>query len=324
MTNIKSMSNGEDMKKKRASIRGAFIRELIRCAMSMPKLRNGGFFTVASKLADRRSTWKCPKDCNLQKVDCYGVPAELLQHNSSGHNNVILQLHGGAYLIGFLDMYRKFAYRYLRISQGASILSVDYRIAPEYKYPDALDDAMSAWRWLLDNGYHAQNIIVAGDSAGGNLALALTLKLLESRMDTPIALVLMSPWADMTGMGLSRTMNFRKDPMFGKRAGDEGANDKRKPGNPYADTADLSDIHLSPIYADFTNFPQMLIQVGEWEMLFDDAQTLANKAWDAGVDAELMVYPGMFHVFQAFMSLPESKNAWRAVGEFTRKRFGVQ
>jgi len=304
-----------------ASIRGILTREMVRVAISTPILRNGGLFTTAAKLAGGKSSWKCPKNCTLRKVDCCGVPAEFLELHSGVHDKVILQLHGGAYLIGFSDMYRKFAYHYLRLSGGVSVLSLDYRIAPKYHYPAALDDALSAWNWLLCNGYKARDIIVVGDSAGGNLALALTLKLRESGFDTPNALVLMSPWTDMTSQGQTRRSNYKKDPMFGKHAGDEGANDKRKPGNPYADNTNLFDIHLSPIYADFSNFPSMLIQVGDWEMLLDDARNVANKALNAGVDATLMVYPGMFHVFQSFTFLPESKNAWEAVGAFIRKRF---
>jgi monoterpene epsilon-lactone hydrolase len=316
------IKTGERMKKKHASIRGVIARETIRFAMSTPKLKNGGLFKVGAALTGRASKWTCPKGFGIRKIDCCGAPAEFLEPDSGLKDKVILQLHGGAYLIGFLDMYRKFACRYAKLSGGASVLSLDYRIAPEYQYPAALDDAMNAWTWLLDHHYRAENIILAGDSAGGNLALALTLKLRESGRALPNALVLMSPWADMTGKGASRTLNFRKDPMFGKRAGDGGPDDKRKPGNPYAGQADLYDAHLSPVFADFTGFPTMLIQAGDWEMLFDDARTVAEKAWSAKVDATLMVYPGMFHVFQSLYFLPESKDAWKAAGDFIRKRFG--
>lgn len=310
------------MKKHRASISGALTREAIRLAVGTPKLKDGGLFDVGAKLNSRPSKWTCPKGCSVKKIDCCGAPAELLEFRSGLRDKVILQLHGGAYLIGFLDMYRKFAYRYAKLS-GASVFSLDYRVAPEYPYPAALDDAMNAWNWLLDNHYKAENIIVAGDSAGGNLALALTLKLCENGMALPSALVLMSPWADMTGVGASRTLNYKKDPMFGKRAGDGGPEDKRKPGNPYAGDTDLHDVHLSPMFADFSGFPPMLIQVGDWEMLLDDARTVAKKAWKAGVDATLMEFPGMFHVFQSVHFLPESREAWKAAGAFIRKSFGV-
>jgi monoterpene epsilon-lactone hydrolase len=311
------------MNRKHASVRGAAVRELIRFAVSMPRLKNGGLFKVGAAWAARKSTWRCPKDCSVRKVDCCGAPAELLELTSGRRDKVILQLHGGAYLIGFSDIYRGFACRYLRLGGGVSVMSLDYRTAPQHTYPAALDDALNAWKWLFDNGYKAENIIAAGDSAGGNLALALTLRLREEGMALPNALVLMSPWADMAGVGLSRTLNYKKDPLFGKRAGDAGANDMRKPGNPYSGDADLKDAHLSPIYADFTGFPPMLIQAGEWEMLLDDARTVAEKAEKAGVDVTLMVYPGMFHVFQTAASLPESREAWRAVGAFIRERFGT-
>ena len=311
------------MGKKHASFRGMFVRELLRLAVSSPMLRNGRIFDFGAKMAGKKSRWKCPRDCSVRKIVCGGAPAELLERNQGRRDRVILQLHGGGYLIGFSDMYRKLACRYLRLSGGASVLSLEYRIAPAHRHPAALDDAFAAWNWLLEDGYKAENIIVAGDSAGGNLALALTLRLRENGMALPNALVLLSPWADMAGVGLSRTANFRKDPLFGKNAGDQEAAGIRKPGSPYSGDTDLTDIYLSPIYANLTGFPPMLIQAGEWEMLLDDAVTIAKNAAAAGADATLMVYPGMFHVFQVAAWLPESRDAWKAVGEFVRKRFGA-
>jgi acetyl esterase/lipase len=286
-----------------------------------PMLRNGRIFTFGAKMAGGKSRWKCPKDCTLRKVTCGGAPAELLEERTGTRDRVILQLHGGGYLVGFSDMYRKLACRYLRLSGGASVFSLDYRIAPAHRHPAALDDAFAAWCWLVDNGYEAADIIVAGDSAGGNLALALTLRLRENGMALPDALVLLSPWADMSGVGLSRSANFRKDPLFGKSAGDREAAGIRKPGSPYSGDAELTDIYLSPIYADLTGFPPMLIQAGEWEMLLDDARTIEKNASAAGVDATLMVFPGMFHVFQVASWLPESREAWKVVGAFIRMRF---
>jgi acetyl esterase/lipase len=220
------------MRGKHASFRGALVRELVRFAVSTPKLRNGGLFSAGARWSGRESTWKCPNDCSVRKVDCCDAPAELLECQTGRRDKVILQLHGGAYLIGFSDLYRGFACRYLRLSGGASVLSLDYRIAPAHPYPAALDDAEDAWNWLLENGYKAENIILAGDSAGGNLALALTLRLRENGKPLPNALVLLSPWADMTGSGLSRTTNYKKDPLFGQSAGSGGASEIRKPGNP--------------------------------------------------------------------------------------------
>lgn len=312
------------MKRKHASFLGSLARECIRHGMHSKKMRNGGYLVAASKLAEQEMQWKAPKDCTLDRFELDGIPMEMLKISAGLKDKVILQFHGGAYLIGFMDMYRRIAYRYARLSGGANVLSVDYRIAPEYQHPAALEDAFDAWNWLLESGYKAENIIIAGDSAGGNLALTLTLKLRDSGMAVPRALVLMSPWADMSGVGESRKFNFKRDPMFGESAGDESVIKRREPGNPYAGETDLKDPYLSPVYADFMGFPPMLIQVGDWEMLLSEARTVAEKARAQGIRVVLTEYPGMFHMFQmSGMLLPESRSAWREAGAYIRACFGV-
>jgi epsilon-lactone hydrolase len=311
------------MKKRRhTSLTGSIARESIRILISTSKLKNGGLFTESSKYAKSPSRWKIPKGYSLDKFNIDGIPMELLRVDADYNDHIILQLHGGSYLMGFADIYRRLALRYVKISRGASVLSVDYRIAPEYKYPAALDDAFAAWNWLLSHNYQAKNILVTGDSAGGNLALALVIKLRESGGEMPRGLILMSPWADMTGSGESRAFNYERDPMFGKSAGDERADHIREAGNPYAGDSDLKDPHLSPIYAEFDQFPPMLIQAGDWEILLSDSRTIVKKAREAGVDVTLTEYPGMFHVFQMFCGLlPESRCAWREVENFVQKCF---
>jgi epsilon-lactone hydrolase len=305
------------VKKKHASLAGTLAREGIRAAMGLGSLRNGGLFAAGTKHAKFTSRWKAPKGCALRKLTVDGLPMELLEIDSGRSDKVILQFHGGAYLMGLMDQYRRLALRYARLGGGVSVLSVDYRIAPQYQFPAALEDALAAWNWLLGHGYRADNIIVVGDSAGGNLALALALKLRDGGGALPRALVLMSPWADMSGAGESRVFNCEKDPMFGTRSGD-----KHISGNPYAGSADLRDPHLSPVYAEFSRYPPMLIQVGDWEMLLSDARTVAQKAGEAGVEVTCTEYAGMFHVFQMFGGLlPESRQAWREAGEFIRKSF---
>lgn len=310
------------MKKTRATMAGALARECIRAAMGFGQLKDGGLFAAGAKYAKTVSRWKTPKGCTLRKFTIDGLPMELLTFDSGRSDKVILQFHGGAYMMGLMDQYRRFALKYARLGGGVSVLSVDYRIAREYRYPAALEDALEAWNWLLGHGYKAENILVAGDSAGGNLALALTLKLRDGGGELPRALVLMSPWADMSSSGESRVSNYKRDPMFGMSAGDHRAGGKRKAGNPYAGSADLRDPFLSPIYAEYSRFPPMLIQVGGWEMLLSDARTVAQKAGEAGVEVTCTEYTGMFHVFQIFGGLlPESRWAWREAGEFIRKNF---
>jgi len=158
------------------SLSGKIVRESIRVVMQSPSMRNGGMLEKGKKNTEKPSKWKVPKGYRLTKMVIDSLPMELLETNQ-GSDKVILQLHGGAYEIGFGDFYRDFALRYSKISGGASVLSIDYRVAPQYTFPAALIDAVKAWNWLLSQGYLPENIIVVGDSAGGNLALALVMKL---------------------------------------------------------------------------------------------------------------------------------------------------
>lgn len=305
------------MKEKHASLAGTLAREMIRAGMHLPRMRKGGLLKAGASYAGVKSHWRTPAGYTLKKVDLDGLPMELLERTGGRDDLAILQLHGGAYVIGFMDMYRRLSLRYSRLCSNAPVLSIDYRIAPAYHFPAALEDALKAWDWLLSQGYPAGRIVVAGDSAGGNLALALALKLRELGRELPGALVLMSPWADMAGEGASHTFNYDRDPMFGRSAGG-----RRGIGNAYAGNEDLHNPFLSPVFAGYDGFPPMLLQAGTWEMLLSDSRTVAEKARAAGADVTLSEYAGMFHVFQMCGGLiPESRAAWREVGEFILAKF---
>jgi acetyl esterase/lipase len=277
---------------------------------------------VVSNLGE--SKWEPPKGYTLTKYEENGLPIELLECENGLKEKVILQFHGGAYIIPLIDIYRKIAYRYSRISKGASVVTIDYRCAPDCTFPAALDDAHAAWEWLLKQGYSEENIIIVGDSAGGNLVLALTSRLRDEGRKLPQALILMSPWTDLAAEGESYVNNLYKDPMFGLRKKDQNANleEKIKFFRSYAGNTDLHDPYLSPAYGHFEHFPHMLIQVGSHEMLESDARTIYDKATAAGVNVTFTHYEGMFHVFQLFGDLiPEAHRAWREVESFIDCQF---
>lgn len=168
-----------------------------------------------------------------------------------------------------------------------------------------------AYEWLLKNGYREDQIIVAGDSAGGGLALALCLCLKENGRALPCGIVAMSPWTDMTASGPSYEENFENDPLFG------GTEDSMIYNREYAAGEDLTNPYLSPLFGEYEGFPPMLIQVGSYEMLLSDSVLLAQKAKEVGVKVRLSIYEGMFHVFQmAPLTLPECKRAWVEIGHF--------
>jgi acetyl esterase/lipase len=299
---------------------GTITREAIDFIIDLP-IRDSNNNILTRGYTRNNSLWITPKDYKLTrtKLDGY-LPVELLQRKDKSGDKVILHLHGGAYVIGYIDAYRQVALRYSRQSGGADVLSVDYRTAPEYTFPAALEDALKAWDWLLQKGYKEENIIIAGDSAGGNLALALTLKLRDADRPLPKALVLMSPWADMANQGPSHTHNQNKDPIFGNSKGIVNNVDGKS--NPYAADNDVFNPYLSPVYAEYHDFPDMLIQVGTYEILESDSETIYQKALAKGVNVTLSKYEGMFHDFQlAGMLLPESRQAWKEVKEFIHSQF---
>ena len=226
-------------------------------------------------------------------------------------DKVILQLHGGGYVAKIKNSYYNMATYYSEAADGIPVLSPDYRVAPEDPYPAALEDALDSYHWLLDRGWKGEQIIVVGDSAGGGLAMALTMYLRDHDMPLPCGIVAMSPWTDVTASGESYTLNYELDPLFGN------SKETMIYENDYAGDHDKKDPYISPIYGHFRQFPPMLIQVGSTEMLLSDSITAASMADIAGVDVRLSIYDDMFHVFQMAGKLfPEAKKAWDEVEQF--------
>lgn len=204
----------------------------------------------------------------------------------------VLYCHGGGYTSGNLGYSKVLASR-LTQATGFDVLSFEYRLAPEHPYPAALEDAEIAWNHLMYLGYGARDIVVAGDSAGGNLALALCLRLREEKRLLPGALLLMSPWTDMTLSGASMSERAEIDPMLTP----EYAAAVR---SAYAGGRAFDDPMLSPLFADFTGFPPTLVQVGTHEILFSDSERLCSRMREAGCECRLEVWEDMWHVFQMF------------------------
>jgi len=242
-----------------------------------------------------------------ETVNAGGIPAEwLLPENNSG--GVLLYLHGGGYVTGSIVTHRALASRLAKES-GLRTLVIDYRLAPEHPYPAALDDAAAAYRWLLSSGIAANEITVAGDSAGGGLALALLMKLRAEGEELPAGAALLSPWTDLTVSGKSHYTRAKMDPML-------TIGDLLAMGRHYVQDASPADPLISPLYGDFAGLPPLLIHVGENEILLDDAARAADKAKAAGVEVQYKSWPGVMHVFQAIAPLPEAQAAVSEIAEF--------
>jgi monoterpene epsilon-lactone hydrolase len=252
----------------------------------------------------------------VEAVDADGVPAEWVRPAVvTAPDACMLYLHGGGYVIGSCNTHRALA-SHLAARTGMPLLVADYRLAPEHPYPAALDDALTAYAWLLAGGFEPGRIVVGGDSAGGGLTLALFLALRDRGLPLPALGVPLSPWTDLTLSGETMTSMADRDPMV-RRAGLQRMSDW------YVGAADPRDPLVSPLFADPAGLPPLLVQVGEIEVLRDDAVEFAARAVEAGVDVTIEVWPEMIHVWHAFgPAVPESDAAVTRVAEFVAGRLG--
>ncbi len=214
----------------------------------------------------------------------------------------IFYLHGGGYYFCSPKSHRSVVFQLAQRS-GARTFSLDYRLAPEHPFPAALDDALAAYRCLLADGIPPDSIVVAGDSAGGGLALALLLALRDAKDVLPAAALLFSPWTDLAATGSTLVTNDGADPMF------RGAAIARA-ASLYLAGADPMHPYASPLYGDFSGLPPLMIQAGSTEVLLDDARRIAERAQAAGCVVEFEVWPKMPHVWQLFAPfIPEACRA---------------
>ena len=237
-----------------------------------------------------------------------GIPAAWVRpEGAHDRSKMILYCHGGGYTSGTLGYARMMAVR-MALATGYEVLAFQYRLAPEHPYPEALEDARLIWEHLMFLGWGAREIILAGDSAGGNLALELALDLRDSQRMLPWRMVLFSPWTDMTASGDSYTECQDRDPLL-THAYIDAVREAYAPG------ADWSLPEYSPLFADLRGLPPTLIQVGGREILRDDATRLHQKLQEAGVPAMLQTWPEMWHVFQMF-PLKTAEDAMEQMAQF--------
>jgi len=256
-----------------------------------------------------------PKGARFSASDTNGVKSEWMDMPLIDKNRVFFLLHGGGYNSGSPRTHRKMA-AFLSRAAHARVLTPDYRLAPEHAFPAAVKDALRSYGWLLDQGVPEDQIIVGGDSAGGGLALSMLLALREGGAKMPRAVVLMSPWTDLSVSSPTYERFRRLDPV-GTREGLSEA------GEWYAGTRDLRDPMASPLFADTSGLPPMLIHAGGDEIMLDDSRIFAERARAAGVDVTFKIYDGMWHVHHSGApEVPESVAAYNDIAAFIRAQFG--
>jgi acetyl esterase/lipase len=253
-----------------------------------------------------------PPFVGVTRVDIAGRTAEWVTATEET-NKVILYFHGGGFFMSSPKEHRPLIWRLARAT-SRRVLAVDYRKAPDHEFPAWLDDALATYEYALSEGIAPADIVVSGDSAGGNIALALMHRLRREKLPLPEALVLFSPWADLECHGKTYRTKKRRDAMF-------NGDSVRELGSFLTRGRDARDPEISPIHGDFTGFPRMLVFAGSTEVFLDDARTVVRRAAAAGVDAKLYVYRHMPHVFPMFAKLvPRAKDAFPIIQAFVDRR----
>jgi monoterpene epsilon-lactone hydrolase len=253
-----------------------------------------------------------PREIAYIATDAGGVKAERVVGAVSRPDRHVLYLHGGGYTYGSPRLYRDFTWR-IAAAARATVLCVGYRLAPEHPFPAALDDAMAAYGWLIAQGAEPRHIAIAGDSAGGGLALALLLRLRDEGVPLPAAAAVISPWTDLALTGESLKRSTTKDPIVSIEAAAHSA-------RLYLADADPRHPYASPLYGNLAGLPPTIILVGSDELLLDDAVGMAERMRAAGCEVELDVAPGMFHGWHLFSRLMrESRVTIAKIGTFLQR-----
>ena len=295
------------------------LQTLLQMLKAQPQRESSGAWDTQSREDFEKIAAFFPlaADVTRTPADADGVKGEWITVPNSSERVTILYVHGGGYVIGSLNTHADCVSRIARAA-GARAFSVDYRLAPENPFPAAVEDATTAYRWLLKQNTDPKSIVIAGDSAGGGLAAATLLALKDAGDPMPGGAVLISPWTDLTCTSETMTSREVADPILQPEV-------LRETGKLYADGATQKNPHASPIFGDYSGLPPILVQVGDAEILLDDSRVYAERAKAAGVDCTLEVWDEMIHVFQLFAPmLPEGQQAIEKIGEWVRSNVGAK
>jgi monoterpene epsilon-lactone hydrolase len=286
------------------------LRELLA---AFPEMKDQSIQQLRAQMEGWVGAFRLPEGVSVQALDAGGVPAEWVRAPGAREDAVFLYLHGGGYALGSLVTGRHLAAAFSREAE-ARVLSLDYRLAPEHRFPAAVDDAVAGYRWLLGGGTPPERVAIGGDSAGGGLTVAALLALRDGGDPMPAAGICVSPWVDLTCSAESYKSKSGTDPIIN-----------------HGEISWLASLYLggqdprtplaSPLFGDFQGLPPLLIHVGSEEVLLDDAVGLDRRARAAGVDSTLEVWEDMIHVWHVFFQLlREGRDAIARIGEYFKTR----
>ena len=302
-----------------ASIRAKLGRIIVRKFFNMNP-EGGKSFLEVTEMVSNYGTKVKKGFVRTVETTPDGVRYECIAQQQGGNGKLVLYFHGGGYSAGLSQAYLLQACDMAKAAGGATCYLLDYDLAPRFLYPTQHNQAYAMWQFVLSQGFAPADIIVGGDSAGGNLTLSLMLRLRDEGKALPKALFLISPWTDMLASGESYQNNYANDPMFGQKGVqlDESMRDRLLHSDMYAwcGNADRSDPLVSPVFGQYNGFPTTLMTVGGDEILLDDTMTIANKMKAVGIDCRVICHEKMFHIYPLYNMFPESKKAYKAILAF--------
>ncbi len=289
--------------------------DLIRSFLAESGLQSGTILEQRAAMEGLAGSSELPGGVSIRRAELGRCPAEWISPDGvprdARHGAVVLYLHGGGYCIGSLDTHRGLAAR-IALAAGCTVVTIEYRLAPEHQFPGAVEDACAAYQELLATGRRPGGIAIAGDSAGGGLTMATVLALRSDRTPLPAAMACLSPWVDLTQSAPTYESLADLDPMVSKEGLDVMA-------AAYLGDTDAHSELASPLFADHLgDLPPVLIEVGDHEVLLDDSLRLAERIRADGGSVDLTVWPELIHVFQAFSGplVPEADQSITAIGSF--------
>jgi len=287
---------------------------LIKRASMISNVREHGIVNFPGMYTSTLSAdYRYPANVIREDFNLDGLIVESISR-SKEKKYALIHLHGGAYVLGYNDTYRKMALRYLDCDDDLRVFSPLYSLAPKHPFPAALEETVRLYKYLIEIGYAPENIMIAGDSAGGGLAIATSLYLRDNNLPLPKALIVMSPWTNLAMNGESHEQNKYIDPLFGE--GSKPLNIKA-----YVRRESVYNPYISPRYGDFTVFTDLLMFVGGDELIKSDTIDISEKAKTPN---EVIVHNflGMFHVFPlAFDKMNSSREAWKIIKEYIKIKF---
>lgn len=251
-----------------------------------------------------------PRDAVVERAQLGQVKGEWIRVEETQPQRLLLYLHGGGYIAGSPETHRPLVARLCKASSAAA-LSLAYRLSPEFPFPAALRDVMDAYRLLVGKGFPPKSIVLAGDGSGGGLAFSALLAIRNANLPMPAACLAMSPWVDLSLSGWSVLENARNDPVLSWELLFVSARHYLQGANP-------CDVYASPVFANFHDFPPIMVHTGSRELLRNDSSRLGELAAAANVKVSVEVYDGMHHVFQGYPHAPEAKVSLSRLGQFVR------